>query len=41
LLKRKNMQLESYKCELCILQKEEKLNTCFSSVILPKTVGYR
>jgi hypothetical protein len=29
LLKRKNMQLESYDCELCILQKEERLRHLF------------
>jgi hypothetical protein len=29
LLKRKNMQLDSYDCELCLLQKEEKLRHLF------------
>jgi hypothetical protein len=29
LLKRKNMQLESYTCELCLLQREEKLRHLF------------
>jgi hypothetical protein len=36
LLKRKNMLLESYTCELCLLQREEILR-----VPLQKIVGFR
>jgi hypothetical protein len=41
LLKRKNMKLESYTCELCLLQMEEKLKHLFLSAHLQKIgVGF-
>jgi hypothetical protein len=37
MLRRRNMQLESYACELCIHQSEEKLRHMFFKCLLPKT----
>jgi hypothetical protein len=39
--RRKNMQLESYTCELCLFQREEKLRHLFLNVPLQKTASCR
>jgi hypothetical protein len=33
------MELDSYICELCLRQREEWLNICSCSALLPKVAG--
>jgi hypothetical protein len=41
LLRRKNMQLESYTCELCLLREEKLRHLFFKYSFAKKTIGCR